>query len=87
MYRQQSINEVAMMLKTIYAMAWILVALAAIVSLLGDHFSSLTQVAFSVAVLVLVYALALWSVFTNTKDIRAEIFSRSDEINFNGGNQ
>lgn len=67
------------MLKTSYILVWILVALSAVVSLLGGYFNSVTQVAFSVTVLALVYALALWSVFTNTQDIKLETFSRNDE--------
>lgn len=75
------------MLKTFYLLAWILVALLAVVSLLGGYFYAATQVAFSVAALALVYALALWSVLTNTQDTRLEISSRADALNFEGGKQ
>jgi hypothetical protein len=75
------------MLKTFYLLAWILVALLAVVSLLGGYFDAVTQAGFSVAVLALVYALALWSVLTNTQDTRLEISSRGDVLNFDGGTQ
>lgn len=75
------------MLKTFYLLAWILVALLAVVSLLGGYFYAATQVGLSVAVLALVYALALWSVLTNTHDTRLEISSRGDAPNFGGGKQ
>ena len=75
------------MLKIFYLLAWILVALLAVVSLLGGYFDAVTQVSFSVAVLALVYALALWSVLTNTQDKRLEIYSRGDALNFEGGKQ
>jgi hypothetical protein len=70
------------MLKTFYILAWVLVAMTAAVSLWGGFFNSVTQVAFSVAALVLVYALALWSVFTNTHD---DLVGGNHEIQFHGG--
>lgn len=75
------------MLKKFYLLAWISVALSAVGSLLGGHFDSVTQVGFSLAVLALVYALALWSVLTNTEDSELKIFSRDDALNFKGGKQ
>lgn len=63
------------MLKTSYLLAWILVAASAVVSIVSGDFDPVTQVAFSAAVLVLVYTLALWSVFTKTRD-PAQVFSR-----------
>jgi hypothetical protein len=64
------------MLKTFYILAWILVALSAVVTHLGGYFNSVAQVTFSFAVLALVYALALWSVFTNTQRTELEISTR-----------
>lgn len=75
------------MLKTSYILAWILVALSAVVSLSSGYFDSATQVAFSVAVLALVYALALWSVLTSSPDARRETFCEIDQLNLKGGKQ
>jgi len=75
------------MMKTFYILAWVLVALSAVVSLWAGYFNSATQVAFSVMVLALVYALALWSVITNPQDTKHEIFRWNDELNFKGGKQ
>jgi hypothetical protein len=75
------------MLKTFYILAWFLVALSAVVSLLGGYFNSVTQLTFSVAVLALVYALVLWSVLTNTQDASLEMSRRGDGLNFMGGKQ
>jgi uncharacterized membrane protein len=73
------------MLKKIYVFAWILLGLLALSSLWGGYFDSVAQVAFMVAVLVLVCAPALWSVFSDTRDDKLQIFSRNDELNSTGG--
>jgi hypothetical protein len=72
------------MLKTFYILAWVLVAMSAVVSLWGGYFNSVTQVTLSVAALVLVYALALWSVFTNVQD---DVVRGNRELEFKGGTQ
>ena len=72
------------MLKTIYIMAWVLLAMLAVGSLFGGYLNPVTQVVFSVAALALVYALALWSVFTNTPD---DVVGGNHELQFNGGMQ
>ena len=72
------------MLKTTYILAWVLVALSAVGSLWGGYFNPVTQVAFSVAGLVLIYGLALWSVFTNTHD---DVVGGNHELHFSGGMQ
>lgn len=74
------------MLKIFYILAWILVALLAVVALLAGYFNSITQVTFSFAVLALVYALALWSVF-KTQDARFEMLGRGNEPSSKGGKQ
>ena len=75
------------MLKTFYLLAWILVALSAGVSLSGGYFDSVTQVAISITVLALVYALALWSVFMHTRDARSQQYINAMGLNSNGGKQ
>jgi hypothetical protein len=70
------------MLKTIYILAWVLVAISAVGSLWGGYLNPVTQVALSVAALVLVYALALWSDFTNT---HGDVVGGNHELQFNGG--
>ena len=72
------------MLKTIYIMAWVLLAMSAIGSLLSGYVNPMTQVAFGVGALALIYALALWSVFTNTPD---DVVGGNHELQFNGGMQ
>ncbi|HMJ07872.1 MAG TPA: hypothetical protein VK468_02635 [Pyrinomonadaceae bacterium] len=66
-------------MKTFYILAWILVAIAAVVSFVTGYFNSATLVAFSLTALALVYALALWSVITNTPDMMPKVFHRNDE--------
>jgi hypothetical protein len=75
------------MLKTYYILAWILVTVLAVLSLLAGNFNSAAQVSFSVAVLALVYALALWSVFTNTNDATLEMLSKHDTLRYKGEKQ
>ena len=72
----------AIMLKPLYILVWILVALLIVSSFLGGYFNTVTQIALSVVVLGLVYALALWSVLTNNGKL--EIFSRNQAY-FKGG--
>jgi ABC-type nickel/cobalt efflux system permease component RcnA len=60
------------MMKNFYISAWILLALAAFVSVLTGTFNAVTLFVFSLVALALVYALALWSVVTQTRDLEAE---------------
>ncbi len=75
------------MLKTFYISAWILVAIAAVASFWSGYYDSAMLVALSLTVLVLVYALALWSVFTNPNDAKLEIFRWDGELRFEAGKQ
>ncbi|HEY8561056.1 MAG TPA: hypothetical protein VIL74_11845 [Pyrinomonadaceae bacterium] len=58
------------MLKNLYVAAWFLWAAAVLVSLSGGAFETLTLLALSFGALILVYALALWSVISNTREIK-----------------
>jgi hypothetical protein len=81
-YQQDRLIKGVIMLKTIYILAWVLVAMSAIGSLWGGYINPVTQVVFSVAAVVLVYALALWSVFTNTHD---DAVGGNQELQFRRG--
>lgn len=55
------------MIKKLYASAWILAATAALASVLTGSFNGAAMVVFSLVVLGLFYAFALWSVTVNTR--------------------
>ena len=57
------------MMKTFYKLAWIFVALVAAVSFLMGYFDVIAMIVLSLVAVSLVYALSLWSVFTNTPDM------------------
>lgn len=59
-------------MKNFYIAAWVLLAMAAFVSVLTGTFNAVTLFVFSLVALALVYALALWSVITQTRDLKAE---------------
>ena len=59
-------------MKKSYVSAWFLLAAAAFVAVLTGVMNAAALVAFSLVALGLVYALALWSVFTNTKGLQTE---------------
>ena len=59
-------------MKNFYISAWILLALAAFVSVLTGTFNAVTLFVFSLVALALVYTLALWSVIPQTRDLKAE---------------
>lgn len=55
------------MIKKLYASAWILAITALLVSILTGNFNGAAMVVFSLIVLGLFYAFALWSVTVNTR--------------------
>ena len=59
-------------MKKFYISAWIVLAAAALVSVLTGTLNAAVLVAISLIALGLVYALALWSVITNTREIKTE---------------
>lgn len=61
-------------MKNFYISAWILLAITAFVSVLTGTFNAVTLFVFSLVALALVYTLALWSVITQTRDLKAEQF-------------
>ncbi len=54
-------------MKTLYTAAWILVALAAVISLVAGA-NPAALLASGLAALVLIYGLAMWLIVTNTRD-------------------
>lgn len=60
------------MFKKFYISAWILLAAAAFISIVTGSFNAVTLFVFSLAALGLVYALGLWSVIINTRDLETE---------------
>lgn len=59
-------------MKHFYSTAWFLWAVAALVMVSSGSFDVVAFVLFSLGALVLVHALALWSVFTNTRELSRE---------------
>lgn len=60
------------MLKNLYVLAWFSLAAIVLGSVSNGALNPASLVVFSLAALSLVYALALWSVFTNTREIKTE---------------
>jgi len=56
------------MIKTIYAIAWFVVGIAAFISILAGSFGAAAMVVFSLIALGLFYGFALWSVTVNTRE-------------------
>jgi hypothetical protein len=69
-------------MKNIYIVSWILLAMSFVATVLTNSFNTISLVVFSFAVLFLVYALALWSVFTNrmSGSIRAICYGLNKKI-------
>ena len=65
------------MMKTLYKLAWIFVALVAAASFLMGYFDALAMVVLSLVAVSLVYALSLWSVFINTPDMTPAYFKET----------
>lgn len=59
-------------MKKLYVSAWFLLAAAAFVAGFTGAMNAAALVMFSLVALGLVYALALWSVFTNTRELETE---------------
>ena len=59
-------------MKKIYIASWILLTLTLVATVLTDGFDSTSLVVFSFAVFAMVYALAVWSVLTNTRKFKSE---------------
>ena len=59
-------------MKQIYFSAWIVLTIAALVTVLTGSFSPAALVVFSLIALSLVYMFALWSVIVNTRDLKTE---------------
>jgi Mn2+/Fe2+ NRAMP family transporter len=60
------------MMKQIYTSAWILLTIAALVSILSGSFDPVGLLVFSLVALALVLSLALWSVYVQTRDLKTE---------------
>ena len=58
-------------MKTFYFIAWFLLIASALASSFVGTFDAFAMVAFSLVALGLIHALALWSVFVNTRDTEA----------------
>ncbi len=58
-------------MKEIYIFAWVIWSMIAIGSLLANTYNAAALISLSMAALVLVYILALWAVFRNTKESTA----------------
>lgn len=58
------------MMKQIYISTWILLAIAASVTVLTGSFDSVALMVFSLIALGLVQALALWSVYAQTRNFK-----------------
>jgi hypothetical protein len=56
------------MIKTIYTLAWILVAAAGVILILTNTFDAAAMMTLSLIGLGLVYAFALWAVTFNNRD-------------------
>lgn len=59
-------------MKNFYISAWIILAAAAFIAFLTGSFNPVALLAFSLAALVLVFALMLWAVVVNTRDLETE---------------
>lgn len=59
-------------MKKFYGLAWLILAGAVLVSILAGSFDPVSLLAFSLAALALVHALAIWSVIVNTRDMKLE---------------
>ena len=60
------------MMKSFYIAAWFLLIIAAFVTVSTGSVNPLALVVFGLVTLGLVYALALWSVLTNTPEMKTE---------------
>ena len=58
-------------MKKFYISAWILLAVTAFAAVLTGSFSPIAMLAFSLIALALVFALMLWTVIENTRDLQA----------------
>lgn len=63
-------------MKKIYTAAWFFLTILFFASVLTGYFSPVSLVAFSLFALGLVYALALWMVFVNTRDAEPDILQK-----------
>lgn len=59
-------------MKKIYGFAWVLLAAAVIATASSGALNAAALFIYSLVALALVYALALWSVFVNTRKIPTE---------------
>lgn len=60
------------MMKQFYIAAWILLAISAIATVLTGSFSPAILLVYSLGALALVMALAMWSVYVQTRDFKTE---------------
>ena len=60
-------------MKDFYISAWILLAAAAFIAFLTGSFNPLALLAFSLVALVLVFALMLWTVVVNTRNLETPV--------------
>ena len=60
------------MIKKFYVSAWFLLAAAVLISALTGAFGTTAMIVFSFIGLSLIYALALWSVISNKRDLQPE---------------
>jgi hypothetical protein len=68
-------------MKKIYAFAWFVLVAAVFFTVLTASFTPAALVTFSLAALALFYALALWSVITNTGEIQSHSSVRDRPMN------
>ncbi len=59
-------------MKKLYVSAWFLLAAAVLVAVLTHALTPVSLFIFSLVALALVYALALWSVVTNTRNLKTD---------------
>jgi hypothetical protein len=59
-------------MKNFYISAWVLLAAAALVTVLTGSFNPLALLAFSLVALALVLSLVMWSVIMQTRDFKTE---------------
>ena len=60
------------MMKKFYISGWILLTMAALVSVLSGSFNPVALLVFSLVALTLILSLALWSVYVQTRDFKTE---------------
>lgn len=60
------------MMKKFYISAWILLASAVAIAVLTGSSNPFALLVFSLVALALVFALMLWTVFVNTRDLEME---------------